>query len=241
MLPGAPTYLSTKKTSRESPEKKRARIEMANLQHAIENSAYEKEIYDEQQKCINIGDFKKLNLIDISENWTVVHKENSVLFLIIDLNPNPVVNKSIIVHSDLSIVCYFGNVTMDNLGKFHFPFKVTCIKTVESILQYIDSLNSLNVPASSISEEICNMLNKFLVILPPNKKCAVDFIIEQVKLLCTEKHNFRYSLEILILSSLLHSISPHSYKFLRNSGIIIFPHPHTINRLCSKFNLYPLN
>lgn len=38
----------------------------------------------------------------------------------------------------------------------------------------------------------------------------------------------------MILFSLLHTISPHAYKFLRSKQYLILPHRRTIERLCAK-------
>lgn len=44
----------------------------------------------------------------------------------------------------------------------------------------------------------------------------------------------------MVFYTMLYTISPHSYKFLRNSGNII-PHTRTIQKLSAKFNTNPKN
>lgn len=64
----------------------------------------------------------------------------------------------------------------------------------------------------------------------------VDFLLQQLKLMVVpQKNNLRYSWETLLLCSLLYSISAHSYKFLRNSGIMVVPSTKTLKNICSNF------
>lgn len=68
---------------------------------------------------------------------------------------------------------------------------------------------------------------------------VLKFIIEQITLLLSNKYAYRYSSNILIFSTLLYTISPQAYRFLRNSNVIILPHPNTVKCLCSSYNLDP--
>jgi hypothetical protein len=73
-----------------------------------------------------------------------------------------------------------------------------------------------------------------------DKKRSVDFLLEQVKLMTiSHKNCLRYSCETLLLCSLLHSISPHAYKFLRNSNTLILPSTKTLKNICSNFAIDP--
>lgn len=63
---------------------------------------------------------------------------------------------------------------------------------------------------------------------------ALDFICEQLTLLTTAKERYRYSSSTTILCSILYTISPHAYKYLRDYGSLILPHPQTIKGICNK-------
>jgi hypothetical protein len=72
-----------------------------------------------------------------------------------------------------------------------------------------------------------------------DKKRVISFVQEQINLLKCHTTRRRYSPDFLILSSLIHSISPHAYHFMYNCPYITLPHPSTIKRLCSHYNLNP--
>lgn len=44
---------------------------------------------------------------------------------------------------------------------------------------------------------------------------------------------------LFLFSGILFSISLHAYKFLRNSGYLIVPHPKTIQKMCSAYKSDP--
>nr|XP_042912929.1 uncharacterized protein LOC122272950 [Parasteatoda tepidariorum] len=56
-----------------------------------------------------------------------------------------------------------------------------------------------------------------------------------------KKGHRHYEHEQLVFFSLLFSISPHAYRFIRNSGNLILPHPTTIRKITSNFPLNPSN
>lgn len=68
----------------------------------------------------------------------------------------------------------------------------------------------------------------------------LTFLIEQIQLINVNINQRTYNCNSLSFYSLLYSISPHAYNFLRNSCNIIIPHPGTIKRLILKYNLTPL-
>ncbi|KFM70347.1 Transposable element Tcb1 transposase, partial [Stegodyphus mimosarum] len=88
----------------------------------------------------------------------------------------------------------------------------------------------------SVTQGLLRELEKYA---PEHKKKVVQFIFEQLSLLLLHKNNNRYSSDLLVLSSLLFSISPHCYKFLRNSAYVTLPHPSTLKRLFSEYNVDP--
>jgi hypothetical protein len=55
----------------------------------------------------------------------------------------------------------------------------------------------------------------------------------------SHKNCLRYSCETLLLCSLLHSISPQAYKFLRNSNTLVLPSTKTLKNICSNFAIDP--
>ncbi|XP_042146356.1 uncharacterized protein LOC121835880 [Ixodes scapularis] len=78
-------------------------------------------------------------------------------------------------------------------------------------------------------------------LLPGEKLEVLSFIQEQLQLLMQEKRAFGYSAELLDFASLVYTISPHAYAFIRRSGNAILPHPSTIMRECRSLDVSPAN
>ena len=66
----------------------------------------------------------------------------------------------------------------------------------------------------------------------------IFFVYEQLQLLTTKK---LYSYDYLIFRSIFHNLSPHAYRFLRNSGKIILPCYTTLRRITINSSMDPLN
>ncbi|XP_067133601.1 uncharacterized protein [Centruroides vittatus] len=86
---------------------------------------------------------------------------------------------------------------------------------------------------------ILSYLNKLEGIVHEDDTGIVAFLKEQVLLLPVCKTRSRYSCSIMVFFSLLYSISPHAYKFLRSANIIKIPSPSTIRRVCAQFQSSP--
>jgi hypothetical protein len=63
------------------------------------------------------------------------------------------------------------------------------------------------------------------------KRATLNLLSEQLNLLIKPKERYRYSTNTLIVSSIMHTISPHAYKYLRHYG----SYPSTIKTICNKF------
>lgn len=70
---------------------------------------------------------------------------------------------------------------------------------------------------------------------------TLGFIKEQLELLQKNYHSVRYSADLLIFSSILYTISPHAYRFIRSAGKVALPHRSTLVRICSQYNVNPAN
>lgn len=68
-----------------------------------------------------------------------------------------------------------------------------------------------------------------------NDSCT--FLREQVILLLSKSP--RYSSDLLVFLSLLFTISPHAYRYLRNYGGLKLPHESTIRRVCNSHVVNP--
>lgn len=67
---------------------------------------------------------------------------------------------------------------------------------------------------------------------------VLKFLKSQVDLVLNNA--CRYPPDLLIFASPLFTISPHAYRFFRRSMNLKMPHPDTIIRLCSSYDVSPV-
>lgn len=228
--------------TREKPDDRRERIENEQLHEAISKSIAEKERYDLLK---NFGNFDQLLECVKHETfnniWTKIVDDNQLAFLQIKLSPIPEVISSLVINNKLELSIYHKNIKLKKLNGHNLPQIVNNINVIYDLLDKLLSFSpslSLNYTNDMI-ESICNMLEIISPNLNEAQRKSTDFISEQLRLINCKKVCLRYSPYILIFFSILESISPHAYKFLRNSHHLIIPHPRTLQKLCASYNINP--
>ncbi|KAK7861885.1 hypothetical protein R5R35_001482 [Gryllus longicercus] len=255
VLPNCPNYLSRPSTSyRESPEEKKLRLENEYLLAAIDESAKENiarineisfSTFDEQKS--------KLNLLILDEYWSIIKKEDRVLFVHIDYNSAPKIVNSVVVDKELKLGVHYCGKKVFKLGGTAIINSVSNVNEINDVLEKVrlmlcfdTSSSSSNSSSSSSSSnsphDILDLVSDLLLQIDTKNsefEKPVTFMLEKIKLLTKKRSAYQHSSWFLILSCMLFTISPHSYKYLKHLGFLIFPHPSTIRRLCSSFGLGP--
>lgn len=240
---GCPKYFSSSPTLRESPCQKKVRLDNKHLAISISESVKTKKEHEKKYMFSNCaGLLNCLNCIKVSEFWVKIIDER-VMFMNIEYVPYPKINCSIIIDENLQISVFHKEIKLTKLGKYNFPFKIDNIFDVENILQIMENLYSLSTKKVNVNN-ILNLIEDALLLLSEliqDDDKLISLICEQIKFLKCKKFQRRYSPEFLILNTILHSISPHAYRFLYNSKYLIIPHPSTLKRLCAAYNIDPQN
>ncbi|KAH7981755.1 hypothetical protein HPB52_001057 [Rhipicephalus sanguineus] len=83
IFPGCPSYLSVSDhNTRETPDAKRSRKEASQLAHAVEESLASYEAEQERDRFSSLEELKaRLQVVSVSPKWTVIHKEECLMFL----------------------------------------------------------------------------------------------------------------------------------------------------------------
>ena len=95
--------------------------------------------------------------------------------------------------------------------------------------KYNDNTN--NTKDTSKINNILNFVSNLLKNLKVDDDIlsqGLQFISEQINLRTLPKERYRYSTTTMVFCSIVYTISPHAYKYLRNHWPIILPHPETI-------------
>lgn len=248
ILPDCPAYLSTPNanTSREAPNEKRTRREAAALQDAISKSIETHQAEEDKNK---IDDFQALlqclPSVKVSKFWTVFSQHDYILFLSLTVDGAPEIRKSVKVTEDLSLKLYFQDVEVTKLDGMIIPKSVNDVRCLTRLLDAVESFDkhlAFRKPedkAGGILKLVLSLLEDATNLDNPDeeRQDALTFLKEQVFLLLSKSP--RYSSELLVFSSLLFTISPHAYRYLRNNGGLTLPHESTIRRVCNSHVVNP--
>ncbi|XP_077492240.1 uncharacterized protein LOC144103382 [Amblyomma americanum] len=248
IFPNAPAYLSECAPVRQQPVAKRKRREASHLEEAIRQSISSHEEQERQNKLQSYEDFvSRLQSLDLSTYLTSVKAEHAVLFVHIEGEDPPDVERSVIVSKNMEVTAFWRKVKV--------PVKdllIPCILDDLRCLQTtLDSMRSFKAPDVCDKDEkvkasfslLFSLLDSLRCddLLPQEKTEALGFIKEQLDLLHKKDHSARYSAELLIFSSILYTVSPHAYRFIRSAGKLALPHRSTLMRICSQYNVNPGN
>lgn len=237
LFPGCPEYLSVSQSTRESPQHKRERLENRHLENAVTESLN----FAEEMKTLSVvstfeGLLETLKNRKISPYWTQILKDQNVIFAHITFDNGPWIESCVNIDKNLLVTAYFKKKILKSLNGKSLPFVLNNLKdlflVLDELSEFQDSNEIQNHMLSSVTELLENINSEM-------ENVTLHFFREQLQLLTVPKQCFRYSTELLIFSSLLYSISPHAYKFLRHSGNIILPHPTTIRKLCASLKASP--
>ncbi|KAH8021744.1 hypothetical protein HPB51_016808 [Rhipicephalus microplus] len=66
---------------------------------------------------------------------------------------------------------------------------------------------------------------------------VVKFVKQQVGILLSR--TLRYPVDLLVFASLVFTISPYAYRFIRSTSKLKLPHPETIRRACGSYRVNP--
>lgn len=210
------------------------------IAEAIRNSL-ETEKAEEAKNSVSSFDELKRKLTGVCNTnfWTVVVNDESVMFLRIESAPAPHVKFSVTVQPDLSVSVSACLVKLPSGTAV--PDKVRDIPSLSMLLENIEKHSSvLPVPTTeprevAVLKLISCLLDELLEDsgVKMEEAALYEFLKEQICPVLTK--NRRYTPELLVFSSILHSISPHAYHFTRSASKLILPHPSTLRRLCSKY------
>ena len=144
----------------------------------------------------------------------------------------PQVQSGTTIKEDMSLNMYVNSVKLNKIGDKLLPLKAKRIGTIEQICKDIYKLTLLYAADRSTTSKldvlclINTRINFILTLLCQfiNENCSynsvVRFVYEQLQLLTTKNPGFCY--DYLIFSSIIYNLSPHAYRFLRDSGRVFY-------------------
>lgn len=118
-LPGCPSYLSKTISSREAPEDKRIRLEMANIEKAIQNSNCSKTEYEKARTFNSLDELKKcLVFLNIPATWIIVTDIDYPTSINLTYSPSPYLKKCVVINTELIVQVYLEDYFVKTSRKF---------------------------------------------------------------------------------------------------------------------------
>ncbi|XP_049954783.1 uncharacterized protein LOC126470814 [Schistocerca serialis cubense] len=236
-LPNCPSYLSSRQdVQREPPSQRRQRLEADALSKAISESIETASAQRENDSFQDYSEFlKKSENVTLNQQWSKVVKEDCILFLYLNFEKTPHDIVYLTVCRNLSVKLYVNGV---EIVASTLPQKVCSVTEVENVIKVCTDYIS-----GRESDLHMSVIHSLLEALPvkEGKRKVVSFLRSQCALCLQSKAHHKFDPEVLILCSVLFTISPHAYKFLRSSGFVILPHPNTLRKLSCNINVSPSN
>lgn len=230
IFPNTPSYCS-----KTIPKVKRlADVEDEHLNQAIRESIVSNKQHMERDSISGTSDILSfLNARQIHcSKWTIIEDETKILICLLGINNGtPCVTSFITVNADLSF-----NVQMNNvypINTLNTTKKLNSLHILDSIMSQIE--NGELVPTVRDKVDCAVQLLESLPNYDENEH--LKFIVGQLNLSQAPKNNRFYDNKSMILASTLYVHSSSAYNALRKCDLLILPHPRTLQRLISSFEL----
>lgn len=248
LFPDCPSYLSATRQSREEPEVKRRRNENAQLQEAIQQSAAAFEMEEAMNKIQSLEDISaRLQRLHQKDYWTNVCCDKCIIFAHLEPTTQaPELLASVTVSADMCVRVFWKHVQLASNEELEIPGQVLDFRVLERLL---DNVQGYCTDRSHQKQDRVSAALKLIVALLDDisddeiteheRADALFFLKEQFELMGKKNNGCRYSAELLVLSAVFHTISPHAYNFLRSSGKVVLPHATTIKRVCAAQDVSP--
>uniref|UniRef100_A0A0K8RM91 Putative p-element n=1 Tax=Ixodes ricinus TaxID=34613 RepID=A0A0K8RM91_IXORI len=213
------------------------------IQRAINESL------EEADKILDLKDLADhVRSKQCSTFWHAVEGSARLLLVHIVEDEAPWIKYSVVLKADLTLTCYVAKTPVTRLGSsLCIP---TAVKSKRALMEFLESIENWDSSLSSTSDSLDEDIGEAVRLLPgkstatptEDKAAAIHFLREQFNLLSTKKERRRYSVDFMVFSCILFTISPHAYKYICSSGNISLPNPMIIRSVClsSGMNSQPL-
>ncbi|KAH8029615.1 hypothetical protein HPB51_002068 [Rhipicephalus microplus] len=175
--------------------------------------------------------------------WTKLVTHDKVLFLNFDSQEAPTVRFSVIVSADLIVKVFVGDVQLNKLGTLLLPVYLCDLREINKVLiavqtlagNFSDSEERLQIVMKKTVEKLDELASQSF---PHQWQVeVVKFVKQQVGILMST--TTRYPVDLLVFASLVFTISPHAYRFIKSTSKLKLPHPDKIRRACGSYRVNP--
>ena len=244
-FPNCPKYISQSclsvRPSRDDILKKKKEKQLA---EAFSQSMVAYNQQKENDKCTTVSDI--MHKLKTNNTWKILKTATGVCQVVESDNIGPQIQAALKSSEDMMMDVFVDSVNLTELGEHKFPLKIGLISKIEQICHLVESVSNRESTSDATQNVDCISTIKLVISLLRQFKCEsfkyctiISFICLQLDLMA--KKNIVYPHDFLVFSSLFHNLSPHAYRFLRNSGTCIFPCYSTIRKVTLASAVSPQN
>ena len=193
----------------------------------------------------------KLELFDLKNGWVTYNMSgtDSLYFLkIVILDKVPSIERTLIIDHDLNTQAFYKE-------KDQILLSARVIHDIRQIETLMNEINCYSPPQSSITttitikthvEHAINDIDCAITQLDlsdseidnsTSMRIRLNFLLDQLKYLITDKHHRRYNILTQVFALKVHGMSPASYRLIQSSNCLILPHERNILKIKNSIGL----
>lgn len=230
LFPNQPQYMSKKAPpARVNPQVRKEKV-------LVRDELQFRE-WMENDMINSYGEFCDNFVAKVSKGWLFVTTDGFVSFLKICCNDQPKITTSFKVMKDLKVQIWYENIELDSRKfKWLLGSENKCDRW-SKFENLISHMSSYSESAISNVDKLSHCIKVIKEILENDSESEYDthsksgvlwFCGEQLCMFC--KDNMRYSCDFLVWAYSLYLSSPSLYTDLRDSKVIILPHPNYLRK-----------
>ena len=178
---------------------------------------------------------EKLSCTVLSPQFVLYKSEAGISLIYLSIEQPFSILFSINIDKDLHVQIYHEKKLIPPSCYHHIlsSEKVTLFSEVENLIAFAKNLDqNITTLMETIKAKLLNLIEKYIDLCQDDyKKKPLNFILEQLKLLFITKKQRRYSVEILVMSYIMHATSSKAYERLCQEQIIILPSVITLRKI----------
>ena len=178
---------------------------------------------------------EKLSCTVLSPQFVLYKSEAGISLIYLSIEQPFSILFSINIDKDLHVQIYHEKKLIPSSCYHHIlsSEKVTLFSEVENLIAFAKNLDqNITTLMETIKAKLLNLIEKYIDLCQDDyKKKPLNFILEQLKLLFITKKQRRYSVEMLVMSYIMHATSSKTYERLCQEQIIILPSVKTLTKI----------
>ena len=228
-------YLSDDVPSRSGLSLASSRLE--NAARALEEQA---EKFLEEDQLANFENLLKAieKEKQLPKDFIVHHTDAGVNLIYLSDSQPPSIFGTVIIDRNLKVTMYVGQQLVSASLYKHIVATetVSLFSQVTNLMAFLKNLDhpKYTCAMSVFNEKIVQLIEEYLDTeehIEPHHRRLYSFVSEQLQLMSKNKHQRRYSVELLLLSFIMNATSSKAYERLLEEQILILPSPKTLKKI----------